>query len=137
MKVIEGVRIVGPVREYNQVELTITDGFLLGINLPTRLSGDVAGSQPIILVGPKGALALPEGAIRAARHIHMTQFDAQKYRVKNNDRVKVEILGEDGVIFKNVIVRVSDKCKLAFHIDTDEANAANVKGSAFCRILNQ
>ena len=137
MKVIEGVRIVGPVREYNQVELTITDGFVLGLNLPTRLSGDVAGSPPITLVGPRGVLNLPEGAIRAARHVHMMPQDAEKYKVKNNDQVKVEIEGENGVIFKGVIIRVSDASKLAFHIDTDEANAANVRESMYCRILTE
>ena len=137
LKIIEGVRIVGPVRNYNQVELTITDGFILGLSLPTRLSGDITGSQPITLVGPKGAVNLPEGAIRAARHIHMTLEDAEKYKVKNNQHVKVEIEGEDGVIFKNVIIRVSDKCKLAFHIDIEEANAANIQRATNCRILSE
>ena len=86
MRVIEGVRIVGPVRAYNQAELTVTDSFILGLSLPTRLSGDVTGSQPITMVGPKGAINLPEGAIRAARHIHMTPEDAEKLS-KNNQRV--------------------------------------------------
>ena len=136
MRIIEGVRIVGPLRECTQVELAITDAFLLGLySLPTRLSGDVAGSQPITLVGPKGSLTLAEGAIRAARHVHMTPQDAERYKVKNGDRIKVETEGKNGVIFKDVIVRVSDKSKLAFNIDTDEANAANIKGSVFSRIL--
>ncbi|MDI9594781.1 MAG: phosphate propanoyltransferase [Atribacterota bacterium] len=135
MRVIEGVRIVGPVRAYNQAELTVTDSFILGLSLPTRLSGDVTGSQPITMVGPKGAINLPEGAIRAARHIHMTPEDAEKYQVKNNQRVKVETEGENGVIFKDVIIRVSNKCKLAFHIDIEEANAANIQGTIYCRIL--
>ena len=76
MKIIEGVRIVGPERTYNQAELTVSDGYVLGLNLPTRLSGDVIGSQPITMIGPNGALNLLEGAIRAARHIHMTPEDA-------------------------------------------------------------
>lgn len=135
MKIIEGVRIVGPERTYNQAELTVSDGYVLGLNLPTRLSGDVIGSQPITMIGPNGALNLLEGAIRAARHIHMTPEDAEKYQVKNNQRVKVETKGENGVIFKNVIIRVSDKCKLAFHIDIEEANAANIQGTTYCRIL--
>ncbi|NLJ37997.1 MAG: phosphate propanoyltransferase [Candidatus Atribacteria bacterium] len=135
MKIIEGVRIVGPERTYNQAELTVADGYVLGLNLPTRLSGDVIGSQPITMIGPNGALNLLEGAIRAARHIHMTPEDAEKYQVKNNQRVKVETKGENGVIFKNVIIRVSDKCKLAFHIDIEEANAANIQGTTYCRIL--
>lgn len=135
MKIIEGVRIVGPERTYNQAELTVADGYVLGLNLPTRLSGDVIGSQPITMIGPNGALNLLEGAIRAARHIHMTPEDAEKYQVKNNQRVKVETKGENGVIFKDVIIRVSDKCKLAFHIDIEEANAANIQGTTYCRIL--
>jgi len=137
MRIIEGVRIVGPVRSYNQAELTVTDGYVLGLNLPTRLSGDVAGSQPVIMIGPKGALNLTEGAIRAARHIHMTPSDAGEYQVKNNQRVKVETEGENGVIFKDVIIRVSEKCKLAFHIDIEEANAANIQGTTYCRILSE
>lgn len=135
MKIIEGVRIVGPERTYNQAELTVSDGYVLGLNLPTRLSGDVIGSQPITMIGPNGALNLLEGAIRAARHIHMTPEDAEKYQVKNNQRVKVETKGENGVIFKDVIIRVSDKSKLAFHIDIEEANAANIQGTTYCRIL--
>lgn len=136
MKIIEGVRVVGPLREYTQIELAMTDAFLLGLDsIPTRLSGDIAGSQPITLVGPKGSLTLSEGAIRAARHVHMTPRDAEKYRVKNGDRVRIETRGRNGVIFKDVIVRVSEKSKLAFHIDTDEANAANIKGLTFSRIL--
>jgi len=135
MKVIEKVRILGPLREYTQAELSITDGYFLGLDLPTRISGNIKGSPPIIFVGPKGVLTLSEGAIRAARHIHMTPKDAEHYQVKNGDRVKVEVSGEHGVIYKDVVIRVSQKSKLAFHLDTDEANAANIKGSGLARIL--
>lgn len=135
MKVIEKVRILGPLREYTQAELSITDGYFLGLELPTRISGNIKGSPPIIFIGPKGVLTLSEGAIRAARHIHMTPKDAEYYQVKNGDRVEVEVSGEHGVICKDVVIRVSQKSKLAFHLDTDEANAGNVKGSGFARIL--
>lgn len=135
MKVIEKVRILGPLREYTQAELSITDGYFLGLELPTRISGNIKGSPPIIFIGPKGVLTLSEGAIRAARHIHMTPKDAEYYQVKNGDRVEVEVSGEHGVIYKDVAIRVSQKSKLAFHLDTDEANAGNVKGSGFARIL--
>jgi len=134
-KVIEKVRILGPLREYTQAELSITDGYFLGLELPTRISGNIKGSPPIIFIGPKGVLTLSEGAIRAARHIHMTPKDAEYYQVKNGDRVKVEVSGEHGVIYKDVVIRVSQKSKLAFHLDTDEANAGNVKGSSLARIL--
>ena len=135
MKVIEKVRILGPLREYTQAELSITDGYFLGLDLPTRISGNIKGSPPIIFIGPKGVLTLSEGAIRAARHIHITPKDAEDYKVKNGDRVKVEVSGEHGVIYKDVSIRVSQKSKLALHLDTDEANAGNVKGSGLARIL--
>ena len=135
MRVIEKVRILGPLREYTQAELSITDGYFLGLDLPTRISGNIKSSPPIIFIGPKGVLSLSEGAIRAARHIHMTPKDAESYQVKDGDRVKVEVSGEHGVIYKDVVIRVSEKSKLAFHLDTDEANAGNVKGSGLARIL--
>ncbi len=135
MKVIEKVRIVGPLRKYTQAELSISDGIFLGLDLPTRISGNVEGSQPIIIIGPKGVLNLTEGALRAARHIHMTPEDAESYQVKNNDRVNVEVSGVHGVIYKDVVIRVSSNSKLAFHLDTDEANAGNVKETTLARIL--
>jgi len=135
MRVIEKVRILGPLREYTQAELSITDGYFLGLDLPTRISGNIKSSPPIIFIGPKGVLSLSEGAIRAARHIHMTPKDAESYQVKDGDRVKVEVSGEHGVIYKDVVIRVSEKSKLAFHLDTDEANAGNIKGTGLARIL--
>jgi len=135
MKVIEKVRILGPLREYTQAELSITDEFFLGLELPTRISGNIKGSPPITFIGPKGVLSLSEGAIRAARHIHMTPKDAEHYQVKNGDRVKVEVSGEHGVIYKDVVIRVSEKSKLALHLDTDEANAGDIKGNGLARIL--
>ena len=135
MRVIEKVRILGPLREYTQAELSITDGYFLGLDLPTRISGNIKGSPSIIFIGPKGVLTLSEGAIRAARHIHMMPKDAESYQVKNGDRVKVEVSGDHGVIYKDVVIRVSPKSKLAFHLDTDEANAGNVEGNSLARIL--
>ncbi len=135
MRVIEKVRILGPLREYTQAELSITDGYFLGLDLSTRVSGNIKGSPPITIIGPKGVLTLSEGAIRAARHIHMTPKDAESYGVKDKDRVNVEVSGEHGVIYKDVVVRVSQKSKLALHLDTDEANAGNLKGSGLARIL--
>jgi len=135
MRVIEKVRILGPLREYTQAELSLTDGYFLGLDLPTRISGNIKGSPPITFIGPKGVLSLSEGAIRAARHIHMTSKDAESYGVKDKDRMNVEVSEEHGVIYKDVVVRVSQKSKLALHLDTDEANAGNLKGSGLARIL--
>jgi propanediol utilization protein len=135
MRVIEKVRILGPIRKYTQVELSITDSIFLGLDLPTRISGNIEGTPSINIIGPKSILALKEGAIRAARHIHMTPKDTEFYQVKNGDRVKVEVLGEHGVIYKDVVIRVSPNSKLALHLDTDEANAGNVKGATLARII--
>ncbi len=135
MRVIEKARILGPIRKYTQVELSITDGIFLGLDLPTRISGNIEGTPSINIIGPKSILALKEGAIRAARHIHMTPQDVEKYKVKNCDRVNVEVLGEHGVIYKDVVIRVSPNSKLALHLDTDEANAGNVKETTLARIL--
>ncbi|HSV31645.1 MAG TPA: phosphate propanoyltransferase [Atribacteraceae bacterium] len=135
MRVLEGVRIIGPFREYDQVELSHTDGYALDLALPVRLSGDIADTQPITLVGPVGVVTLKEGAIRAARHIHVNIADVGRYQVKNGQKVDVEVAGPGGVIFKEVIVRISPNGKLACHLDTDEGNAAGIRGTGFCRIL--
>src|SRR4030042_716218 len=137
MKFIEKVRILGPLREYTQAELSITDGYFLGLDLPTRISGNLKGSPPIIFMGPQGVVTLSEGAIRAARHIHMTPENAESYQVKNGDRVKVEVSGDHGVIYKDVVIRVSQKSKLALHLDTDEANAGNVENKCLARIIKK
>ena len=135
MRIIERVRILGPVREYTQAELSMTDGYFLGLDLPTRISGNLKGASPITFIGPKNILHLKEGAIRAARHIHMTPEDAMLFRVKDNDRVNVEINNEHGVIYKDVIIRISSNYRLMFHLDTDEGNTGNIKGTSFARIV--
>ncbi len=136
MRALERVRIVGPFREHDQVELSFTDAFYLGYeDFPTRLSGDIVDTPPITLIGPQGAVTLKEGAIRAARHLHMSPQDAEKWGMKNGERIDIELPGQNGLVLRGVIVRVSPRGKLACHIDTDEANAAGVKGTAFGRIV--
>jgi len=135
MRVLERVRILGPIRKYTQAELSITDGYFLGLDLPTRISGNLEGTPPITIIGPKGTLSLKQGAIRAARHIHMTPEDAILFKVKVNERVNVEINNEHGVIYKDVIIRISSNYRLMFHLDTDEGNAGNIKGTGFARIV--
>ena len=121
------VRILGPVRSITQVELSYTDGVYLGMELPYRLSGNIEGSAPLVLIGPKGVLHLSEGAIRAARHIHMSPQDAQRLGVENGRKVSVRSAGPMSVTFNEVIVRVGDGLNLQMHIDTDEANAAGLR----------
>ena len=127
LRAIENVRILGPVRKQTQVEISATDARTLGIKAPIRESGNVAGSAPIALVGPKGALYLKEGCIIAMRHIHMSPRDAEAAGLKNGDVVSVKADNERGTIFNHVVIRVNPSFTLEMHIDTDEANAAGIK----------
>jgi putative phosphotransacetylase len=135
LRAIEGVRVLGPVRGYTQVELSRTDAIRLGLDPPTRRSGDLAGSEPITLVGPAGTVALKEGAIRATRHIHMTERDAANHRVTDGDLVRIRFPGERAVVLENVLVRVAKNAALELHLDTDDANAADVRGPVTVEIL--
>ena len=126
LRAIENVRVLGPVRKQTQVEVSATDAVRLGVKAPVRLSGDLAGSAPVTLVGPKGAIYLKEGCIVAMRHIHMSPADAQAAGVKNGDIVSVKADNERGTIFNQVAIRVDDSFTLEMHIDTDEANAAKI-----------
>lgn len=126
---IEGVRILGPTRPACQVEISRTDEFHLGVDAPIRNSGDVSNTPGITLVGPKGKLELPEGLICARRHIHMTPEDAERFGVKDRDVVEVALDTEGrNLIFGDVLVRVKSSYALEMHIDTDEANAAEIRG---------
>ncbi len=120
---IKNVRILGPERNVSQVEVSVTDARILGIKAMLRSSGDVSGTPGITLRGPNGDLALTQGTIIADRHIHMTNEDANRFGVKNGDRVKVKIGGVKPGTMEGVTIRVSDSYCLDFHIDTDEGNA--------------
>ena len=135
MRALENVRILGPMRSRTQVEVSRTDAVYLGINPPVRASGDLIGSSPITLVGPKGTLILPEGAIIANRHIHMGLDDAQHFGVTDNQLVQVEVLGDKGLVFNNVQVRVKESFRLEMHLDTDDANASGITTGAEARLL--
>lgn len=127
LRAIENVRILGPVRGSSQVEISQTDAFKLGVAAPLRNSGDIAGSAPIAIVGPKGAVYLKEGCIVAKRHIHMSPEDANCAGVKDKDVVSVSMNNDRGTTFEEVLVRVDPTFTLEMHIDTDEANAAKIK----------
>jgi putative phosphotransacetylase len=127
LRAIENVRILGPVRKASQVEISATDARTLGVNAPLRESGDLAGSAPIALVGPKGAIYLTEGCIVAARHIHMTPEEAAGAGLKDGDYVSVKMGNERGAVLDKVKIRVDPSFSLEMHIDTDEANACQIK----------
>lgn len=126
---INNVRLLGPLRSKNQVEISRTDEFFLGVDAPVRDSGRTKDSAPITLEGPAGTVHLPEGLICARRHIHMHTDDAKRFGVKNGDEVEVAITGGPrDLVFGDVLVRVSPGYRLEMHIDTDEANAAELLG---------
>ena len=130
-RTIEGVRVLGPTRPKNQVEVSRTDEFFLGLDAPVRMSGDTANTPGITLRGPAGSLTIPDGVICAWRHIHMTPADAEAFGVKHKDTVEVEIVaGPRRLTFNDVVVRVKDSYALEMHIDTDEANAAELSRSS-------
>ena len=127
LRAIENVRVLGPTRKASQLEVSATDAMKLGIKAPIRESGNVAGSAPIAVVGPKGAVYLKEGCIVAMRHIHMSPADAQAAGVHDGDIVSVKADNERGTVFNQVKIRVHDTFTLEMHIDTDEANASQIK----------
>ena len=135
LRAIENVRILGPVRSKSQVEISATDARTLGIKAPVRQSGDTAGSAPIALVGPKGVIYLDEGCIVAARHIHMCPADAAAAGLKDNDFVSVRVGNERGGVLDQVKIRVDESFTTEMHIDTDEANASQVKQDDLATII--
>jgi putative phosphotransacetylase len=125
-RMLPSVRVLGPIRDYSQVELAFTDGISLGIDLPVRASGHIKGTPGCVLVGPAGVVELHEGVIRAERHVHMSNKDAERYGVKNGDRMKLRIEGSCTTVFEDLLVRADATSKLEVHIDTDEGNAVDL-----------
>lgn len=124
---IKGIRVLGPARNKSQIEISLTDSFVLGVKPPVRDSGDLKDSPGIKIVGPMGEVTLTEGVILASRHIHMHTDDAAKFGVVDKQRVKVRTFGERAVVFENVLARVHPTFALEMHVDVDEGNAAAVK----------
>lgn len=134
-RVISNLRILGPCRTLNQVELAYTDGIALGFELPHRISGDINGTLGCMLMGPAGFFEMNQGVIRAMRHVHMHPTDADFYAVKARDLMKLKIGGPCGIILDKMLVRVDPSFKLEVHIDTDEGNACNLQPEAPCELI--
>lgn len=137
LRSIPNVRILGPLRKYDQVEVSLTDAIFLGINPPVTNSGSLENAAPLTLVGPKSSLYLEKCAIIANRHIHMTNKQAAAMGLKNGDYCKVRIGGEKGTVFENVLIRTNDNWKLQIHLDTDDANAANVRSESYVDFIGK
>ena len=139
LRAIEKVRVLGPVRKNTQVEISRTDTFVLKISPPVRPSGQIEGSERLVLVGPKGSVYLKQGVIIANRHIHLTPAYAEKHGIKDGDYVDVMVEGDNlkTTKFYDVQVRVRDDFNVEMHIDTDDANAAGLKNGAKVTIIGR
>lgn len=136
-RMLPSVRVLGPTRPASQVELAFTDAISLGIDVPVRASGKIAGTPGCVLVGPAGVVDLKEGAIRAERHVHMNMEHAAFYGVKNGDRMSLRIESTCGVILEDLLVRADATSKLEVHLDTDEGNAADLDHARRVELLKQ
>lgn len=132
--IIEGVVVLGPVRNKTQVELSLTDARILGVKGTLRISGDILNTPGLIITNGENILKLEEGVIVAKNHIHMTPVDAEKFNVKDGELVKVKVYSERPLIFEDVVIRVTKKSKLAMHIDYDEANACMLSKESYGEI---
>jgi len=135
-RTIKGVRILGPARKETQVEISLSDGFTLGLTeVPVRDSGKIEGTPGVKLVGPKGEVELEKGVIVASRHIHMHTTDAEKYGLKDKDIVSVKVGGPRGLIFENVLIRVNPEYALDMHLDVEEGNAAGLANGDIVEVI--
>ncbi len=134
-RIIPNVRILGPMRDYTQVELSYTDGIYLGLDLPLRISGNHEGTPGCTIMGPKGAITINQGVIRAERHVHMSKEDMAYYGVNDGDYLKLKIDGPCGVTFDRVRVRFHPKVVLEVHIDTDEGNACDLDSATHMELF--
>jgi len=132
---LKGVRVLGPARNKTQAEISLSDGFKLGIKPPVKNSGDIKDSPGGKIVGPKGEVEIEKGIIAASRHIHMHTKDAEKFGLKDNDIVRVKVPGERGLIFDNVLVRVNENYDLEMHVDVEEGNACGVKNGQIVELV--
>jgi putative phosphotransacetylase len=132
---LKGVRILGPVRKETQIEVSLADGFVLGVNPPVRDSGDLIDSPGVKVVGPKGEVVIEKGVIAAARHIHMHTSDAENFGVVDKDIVSVKVEGKRGLVFDNVLVRVHKEYALEMHVDVEEGNAAGLKNGTMVELI--
>lgn len=132
---LKGVRILGPVRKETQIEISVSDAYKLGVKAPVRDSGDLEGTPGVKLVGPEGEVDLDYGVIVAARHIHMHPDDAKAFGVEDFQRVRVRAEGMRGLVFENVLIRVSPSYALDMHIDIEEGNAAGVGNGDMLEVI--
>ena len=136
-RMLPTVRILGPTRPESQVELAFTDGISLGIDLPVRLSGNLAGSPGCVLVGPAGVVELDRGVIRAERHVHMSPAEAAFYGVRDKRHMGLRVFSSCETTFHHLLVRVGRGAKLEVHLDTDEGNACDIDHATSVELIHE
>ena len=129
------VAVLGPARPEAQVEISLSDARHLGLPVPIRASGDIAGSPGILLMGERGTVALPQGVIAAQRHVHLTPQTAQRLGVTDKQTVRLQTFTDRPLTFDDVLVRVSPQFADSAHLDFDEANACAMGKADWGRIL--
>jgi putative phosphotransacetylase len=135
LRPIENVRVLGPLRSKSQVEISMTDSYVLKVKPPVRESGNLVGSAPIRIVGPKGVVELKEGCIIANRHIHMSVDEAKAFGLKDCDTVTVDVEGTRRTRWYDVQVRVHKDFRLEMHVDTDDANAVGIGNGSKVKVV--
>ena len=134
-KTLKNVAVLGPVRQDSQVELSLTDGFSLGLKLPVRDSGDVAGTPGTLLRTEFGEAVLSYGCIAAGRHLHATPEDARLLGLSDKQLISIEVFTGRKAVYQDVLVRVRDSFRLRVHLDMDEANAVGMDGYTLARLI--
>ena len=134
-RMIDRVRVLGPVRSYTQLELALTDAIALGIDAPVRASGDIAGTPGCVVVGPAGVLDMTEGVIRAQRHVHMSPADAEYYGFADGQYVRLRVVSTCSTTFEQVLCRVDERFLLEVHLDTDEGNACDLPNASAVELM--
>jgi propanediol utilization protein len=125
-RIINNLRILGPCRDHNQVELAFTDAMFLGLDIPVRKSGDHRDSPGAYLMGPAGMIEMKRGVIRHERHVHMGPADAAHYGVKDGDRLNLRVKSDCAMVLEGLLCRLAPAAKLEVHLDTDEGNACHL-----------
>ena len=134
-RLIENVRILGPLRGHTQLEVSFTDAVALGLDAPCRPSGQIEGTPGCLVLGPKGSLEMKHGVIRAERHVHMSPADAEAYGFQDGQYIKLRVQSDCETIFDRILCRVDPKSLLEVHVDTDEGNACNVVSATGVELL--
>ena len=137
LRPIENVRVLGPLRNKSQVEISATDSYVLKVKPPVRESGKTEGSAGITIVGPKGVVELKEGCIIANRHIHMSPEDGARFGVKDGETVTVDVNGKRRTRWYDVQVRVHPDFRLEMHVDTDDANATGIGNGCKVQVVKE